>query len=61
MISTKAAKVLFGKSERNGALMKSQTNALGIGRLYEIKVNVRLQYMKSIHSKWKLHENQTLK
>ena len=26
MISTKAAKVLFGKSERNGALMKSQTN-----------------------------------
>ena len=29
---------------------------LGTGRLYEIKVDVRLSYMKSFHAKWKFHD-----
>ena len=29
---------------------------LETGRLYEVKVDVRLSYMKSFHAKWKFHD-----
>ena len=29
---------------------------LGLGGLYEIKVDVRLSYMKPFHAKWKFHD-----
>ena len=64
MTSTKAAKIFFDEKERNGAQMKWQTNdsrKRRKGRLYEIKVDVRLSYMKSFHAKCKFHDYSKVK
>ena len=56
MTSAKAANVFFDEKKRNGAQMKSQQMRLGTGRLYVIKMDVRLSYMKSFHAKCKFHD-----
>ena len=41
--------------------MNGKQMILGAGRVYGIKVDGRLSYMKSLHAKWKFHDYTIIK